>query len=106
MAEEEAWDFILRPDGLWIWRSVCNRLTKLNVSERPYQFTLVQTKASIFIQLGRELSETAYQFDRADARKLWEVFAAVQLQLRTLDNFSLLYRRKFGETLCREVTHS
>ena len=105
VAEEEAWDFILRSDGLWIWRSVCDTLTKMDTSNPDY-FTWVQTRASIFIQFGRELSETAYQFDHADTRKLWEIFAAVQLQLRTLDTFSLIYRRKFGETLDRDVTHS
>ena len=106
VAEEEAWDFILRSDGLWVWRSVFNTLAKVDASESTDTFTWVQTRASIFIQLGRELSETAYQFDHADTGKLWEIFAAVQLQLRTLDNFSLIYSRKFGETLHRDVTHS
>ena len=106
VAEEEAWDFILRSDGVWIWRSVFNTLARVDASGSTYTFTLVQTRASIFIQLGRELSETAYQFDHADTRKLREIFAAVQLQLRTLDNFSLIYSRKFGETLDRDVTHS
>ena len=106
MAEEEAWEFILRSDGVWIWRSVFNTLARVDASGSTYTFTLVQTRASIFIQLGRELSETAYQFDHADTRKLREIFAAVQLQLRTLDNFSLIYSRKFGETLDRDVTHS
>ena len=106
VTEEEAWDFILRSDGLWIWRSVYNTLAKMHISSTPDQFTWVQTRASIFIQFGRELSETAYQFDQADTRKLWEIFAAVQLQLRTLDNFSLIYRRKYGEMLNQDVTHS
>lgn len=106
VAEEEAWEFILRSDGVWIWRSVFNTLARVDASGSTYTFTLVQTRASIFIQLGRELSETAYQFDHADTRKLREIFAAVQLQLRTLDNFSLIYSRKFGETLDRDVTHS
>ncbi len=106
VAEEEAWDFILRSDGLWIWRSVYNNLAQVDSSNRSQTFTVIQTRASIFIQLGRELSEAAYQFDHADTRKLREIFAAVQLQLRTLDNFSLVYSRKFGETLDRDVTHS
>ena len=106
VTEEEAWEFILRSDGLWIWRSVCNTLAKVDASRDPDSFTWVQTRASIFIQFGRELSETAIQFDQADTRKLWEIFAAVQLQLRTLDNFSLIYSRKFNETLDRDVTHS
>ena len=106
VAEEEAWDFILRSDGLWIWRSVFNTLAEVDDSDNINTFTWVQSRASIFIQFGRELSETAYQFDRADTRKLREIFAAVQLQLRTLDNFSLIYSRKFGEALDRDVTHS
>ena len=106
VAEEEAWDFILRSDGLWIWRNVCDALAKVDASENTDTFTWVQTRASIFIQLGRELAETAYQFDHADTRKLWEIFAAVQLQLRTLDNISLIYSRKYRETLDRDVTHS
>ena len=106
VTEEEAWDFILRSDGLWIWRSVCNTLAEADASNRSETFTGVKTRASIFIQLGRELSETAYQFDHTDTRKLWEIFAAVQLQLRTLDNFSLVYCRKFGETVDPDVTHS
>lgn len=106
VAEGEAWDYVLRPDGLWIWRTVYSMLAKQGASRNSDSFTRVQTRASVFIQLGRELSETAYQFDRADTLKLWEVFAAVQLQLRTLDNFSLIYSRKFGETLDRDVTHS
>ena len=106
VAEEEAWDYVLRSDGLWIWRSVYSTLARVEASENIDTFTRVQTRASIFIQLGRELSETAYQFDHVDLPKLWEVFAAVQLQLRTLDNFSLIYSRKFGETLDRDVTHS
>ena len=106
VTEEEAWDFILRSDGLWMWRSVCNTLARVNASEDIDSFTRVQTRASIFVQLGRELSETAYQFDPTDTRKLWEIFAAVQLQLRTLDNFSLIYSRKYRETLDRDVTHS
>ena len=106
MTEDEAWDFILKSDGLWIWRSACNTLTKAYVSETVEIFTWVQTRASIFIQFGRELAETAYQFDRADTLKLWEIFAAVQLQLRTLDTFSLVYRREFNKTLDRDVTHS
>lgn len=103
MAEEEAWDFILRSDGLWDWRSVCNSLTKVNVPGNPDFFTWVQTRASIFIQFGRELSTNAYEFDHADTHKLWEIFAALQRQLRTLGNFSLIYSRKFGETLDRNV---
>ena len=92
VTEEEAWDSILRSDGLWIWRSVCNTLAEADATNRIETFTVVKTRASIFIQLGRELSETAYQFDHSDTRKLREIFAAVQLQLRTLDNFSLVYR--------------
>ena len=106
VAEEEAWHYIIRSDGLWIWQRVFNTLARVDASNSTYIFTLVQTRASIFIQYGRELSETAYHFDHADTRKLWEIFAAVQLQLRTLDNFSLVYSRKFGETLDRDVTHS
>ena len=106
VTEEEAWDFVLRSDGLWTWRNVCSALASVRVVESHYNFTWVQTRASTFIQFGRELAETAYQFDDADTRKLWEIFAAVQLQLRTLDNFSLIYSRKFGETLDRDVTHS
>ena len=105
LAGEEAWDFILRSDGLWIWRSVYNALARAD-ADSYYSFTRVQTSASIFIQLGRELSETAYRFDHADTRNLWEIFAAVQLQLRTLDNFSLIYSRKYKEALDRDVTHS
>ena len=106
VAEEEAWDFILRSDGLWVWQSVFNTLVRLDASNSTVTFTLVQARASIFIQYGRELADTAYRFDHADTRKLWEIFAALQLQLRTLDNFSLVYSRKFGETLDRVVTHS
>ena len=106
VVEEEAWEFILRSDGLWIWRSVCNTLAKADAFENQDFHTRVQTRASIFIQLGRELSETAYQFDHADTRKLWEIFAALQLQLRTLDNFSLVYSRQYRKALDRDVTHS
>ena len=106
MTEEESWEFILRSDGLWIWQNIYVTFTDVNVFDNPVPFTWVQSRASIFIQLGRELSETASLFDPADTRKLWEIFAAVQLQLRTLDNFSLLYSRKFGEALSRDVTHS
>ena len=106
VAEEEAWDFILRSDGLWIWRSVCNTLAKADANKSQDSHTRVRTRASIFIQLGRELSETTYQFDHADTRKLWEIFAALQLQLRTLDNFSLVYSRQYGKALDRDVTHS
>ena len=102
---KEAWDFILRSDGLWIWRSVYHMLAKKEVDSYD-SFTRVQTRASIFIQLGRELSETAYRFDHADTRNLWEIFAAVQLQLRTIDSFSLIYSRKYREPLDRDVTHS
>ena len=106
IAEEDAWDYVLHSYGLWTWRSVYSWLATLDVFENIDSFTRVQIRASVFIQLGRELSETAYQFDRADTWKLWEVLAAVQLQLRTLDNFSLIYRRKFNEPLDRDVTHS
>ena len=106
VAEEEAWDFILRSDGLWIWRRVCNTLAEADASKNIDSHTRVQTRASIFIQLGRALTETAYQFDHADTRKLWEIFAALQLQLRTIDNFSLVYSRKYNEALDRDVTHS
>ena len=106
MTDGEAWDLILKSDGLWIWRKVCDALAKLGSSNTPDLFTWNQARASVFIQFGRELIETAYQFDKADTQKLWEIFAAVQLQLRTLDSFSLVYSRKIGETLDRDVTHS
>ncbi len=104
--EGEAWDFILISDGLWIWRTVCYILTQINGSETPDVFILVQTRASIFVQSGRELAATSFQFDQSDTRKLWEIFSAVQLQLRTLDSFSLVYSRKYNQTLDRDVTHS
>ena len=107
VAEEEAWDFILRSDGLWIWRIVCNTLASdMSKTTNVGSFFLVQTRASIFIQLGRQLSETAYQFDYADTQKLWEIFAAVQIQLRLLDNFTLVYRAKYGQAHEQDVTHS
>ena len=104
VAEAAARKFILSPDGLWIWRNVYTTLAKMDSSRDV--FAWAQTRALIFIQLGRELSESAYQFDPADTRKLWEVFAAVQLQLVTLDNFSLIYSRQFSVNLARDVTHS
>ena len=104
MVEEEAWDFVLRSDGLWVWRNVFHTLAAEEASSSSYNWA--QNRASVFIQFGRELAETANLFDQADTRKLWEIFAAVQIQLRTLDSFSLIYSRRLGKTLVSDPTHS
>ena len=103
---KEAWDLILKTDGLWILRKLCEYFNHTNPSNDLQVFHWFQTKAAVFVQFGRELAETAYNFDRADTLKLWEIFAALQLQLRTLDTFSLVYSRKYNEALDRDVTHS
>ena len=98
IAEQEAWDFVLNCDGLWIWRRVSAMLMEVPSLEH-HEFDWIKTRASVFNSLGWEYRNMAYRYDRGDLANLWEVFSSVQLQLRTLDHFESIYLRGYGQTL-------
>ena len=93
--EDEAWTYITRTNGMWIWRAVFHSWT--SSSKEWHVFEWEKRRSSAFVNLGIRLFETASTVPIEDMTRFSEVLAAVEVQLGVLGSWGELYHRTWDD---------